>query len=145
MADTEVIGQDTVLEALRDDAHPAHSTAPVALGRIGLRPEVVVPALIDALTKRELRDAACIALGDFGPRAQSALPFLLRLAAEGQQGSHDYVSRAMQMISANGGAGLAVLRIARWHPEWAVRWNATSTELAPRVNEMAFMIEIAGI
>ena len=50
--------------------------AAIALGRIGVQPEICVPALVECLTKRIVGRAAIQALGLFGGKAQDALPAL---------------------------------------------------------------------
>jgi HEAT repeat protein len=53
-----------------------------ALGWIGQRPDLVVPALIGALADRGFEYSAIIALGTMGEPASNAVPVLLRLVSD---------------------------------------------------------------
>jgi len=73
-----------------------------ALGVIGLRAELVVPALIAAVSSERpnLRSTATRALRMFGPKAQSAIPVLLEvITLEGYRGIGD-AGRDWQRIDA---------------------------------------------
>ena len=50
-----------------------------ALGQIRSRPEVTVPALVELLEDKSIREAAAVSLGQYGTNARPALPRLVEL------------------------------------------------------------------
>jgi HEAT repeat protein len=77
------------------------STAIFALGKIGTEPDRVVPVLMNALhdPRPDVRINAVRALVQFGPKAKLAVPALVEIlsnAQDGMQRSHaEYVLKAI--------------------------------------------------
>ncbi len=73
-----------LIELWEDEGNPAgvRRDAAIALGRAGIDGAAIIPALITALSGEDyfLQDGAAMALAEFGPLAQSAIPALKRAA-----------------------------------------------------------------
>jgi HEAT repeat protein len=89
LANSAEVGNEKVLRALsdrllNDDYFQSRSSAALSLWRIGQSPPFVIDALLKALSDRHpvVQSMAGQVLGNFGPKAASALPRLKIVAAD---------------------------------------------------------------
>jgi hypothetical protein len=89
-----------LLPCLEDEPHVARFSA-LALGRLKMEPDIVVPALAQAVTGRylEVRAPSIWALGQFGTNATSALPLLTNLLDHPDRRIRDAVTNALENIA----------------------------------------------
>ena len=82
-----------------DDFYVRQETE-LALGRILLEPELVVPALIAALHDPDpgLVANAVVTLGDYGPDAKAAIPALLELSKTSNAGLKEQIKTSLRSI-----------------------------------------------
>ena len=86
----------------RYDRRTVAKEAAVALGRIGARPEQVVPALIEALRKSPLNKVfVAQALGEFGRHALKAEPFLRQYLGDDDRALRGAAGEALSKIAAD--------------------------------------------
>jgi HEAT repeat protein len=75
-----------LINSLRDPDANVRSFAAMSLGWFAREPATVVPALTSLLSDQFARGEAAYALGQFGPKAQSAVPALLEGLKKERQG-----------------------------------------------------------
>lgn len=88
-----------LIAALDDSREAVRYSAAMTLGQLHLRPEVVVPALIPQLQKGKDSLSVLYALGEFGPAAGEAVPLIVPLLDNSNDGVRDRATRALREIA----------------------------------------------
>jgi HEAT repeat protein len=90
-----------LIECLHSKDGQLVDCAVTALGRIGLKPDLVVPELAERLNdpRANARSAALRSLGRFGADSRSALPLLEPKLRDANEGVREAATNAMQKIA----------------------------------------------
>jgi HEAT repeat protein len=98
-------GVPSLVRCLKDKEDKVREYAALALGDIGLEPDLVVPALLENLQDPDLdiRTSTALALGAFGERAKAAAPKVRKLIHEikSNGASRQWLVEVLEQIDPN--------------------------------------------
>jgi HEAT repeat protein len=91
------------VEVLRDNARKrSRGNTVLALSKIKTRPEIIVPAFIDALEDSEVtvRRISALLLSEFGPAARSAIASLIKASKSEDSDTARFAQISLERIGA---------------------------------------------
>ncbi|MEI6423585.1 MAG: HEAT repeat domain-containing protein, partial [Lentisphaerota bacterium] len=111
-----------------------------ALGNIGATTSEVIPALINALEDKDVRDAAIEALGNIGASAKSAVPALIKALADGDSNVRMMSAEALGKIGPSAKSAVPTLIKVLKDSDSAVREKAA--DALKKIGEMTLIRKV---